>query len=137
MTLLRVKTCGESEFDIFETKKRFSDSGKAVYWSEKYQKCDFYLKTTPFGIIMCGEFEFDIFEAKKVSLIQGKHIEYWSENRKISSGGIFMWGIECARFRDMKKFSWHWFKISCWKSLKQYIREIFSCLENVRNRFIA
>jgi hypothetical protein len=28
MTLLGVKTCGESEFDIFETKKCFPDSGK-------------------------------------------------------------------------------------------------------------
>jgi hypothetical protein len=29
MTPLAVKTCGESEFDIFKAKKRFSDSGKA------------------------------------------------------------------------------------------------------------
>ena len=31
MTPLGVKTCGESEFDIFEAKKRFPDSGKAYY----------------------------------------------------------------------------------------------------------
>jgi hypothetical protein len=29
MTPLGVKTCEESEFDIFEAKKRFPDSGKA------------------------------------------------------------------------------------------------------------
>jgi hypothetical protein len=29
MTPLGVKTCKESEFDIFEAKKRFLDSGKA------------------------------------------------------------------------------------------------------------
>ena len=28
MTPLGVKTCGESEFDIFEAKKRFPESGK-------------------------------------------------------------------------------------------------------------
>jgi hypothetical protein len=31
MTPLGVKTCRESEFDIFEAKKRFPDSGKAYY----------------------------------------------------------------------------------------------------------
>jgi hypothetical protein len=29
MTPLEAKICGESEFNIFEAKKRFSDSGKA------------------------------------------------------------------------------------------------------------
>jgi hypothetical protein len=29
MTPLGIKTCGESEFDIFEEKKRFPDSEKA------------------------------------------------------------------------------------------------------------
>jgi hypothetical protein len=31
MTPLEIKTCGESEFDIFEAKKRFPDTGKAYY----------------------------------------------------------------------------------------------------------
>jgi hypothetical protein len=31
MTLLGVKTGEESEFDIFEAKKRFPDSGRPVY----------------------------------------------------------------------------------------------------------
>jgi len=31
MTLLGVKTCGESEFDIFEAKKRFPNLGNAYF----------------------------------------------------------------------------------------------------------
>jgi hypothetical protein len=38
MTPLGVKTCGESEFDIFEAKKRFPDSGKACVLKQKVVK---------------------------------------------------------------------------------------------------
>jgi hypothetical protein len=38
MIPLEVKTCGESEFDIFETKKRFSDSGRARVLKRKVAK---------------------------------------------------------------------------------------------------
>jgi hypothetical protein len=34
-TSLGIKTCGESEFDIFEAKKRFPDSGKACVLKRK------------------------------------------------------------------------------------------------------
>jgi hypothetical protein len=63
------KTCGESEFDIFEAKKRFPDSGKACVLKRKSQKCDFCLKTTPVGVKICGEPEFDIY---KIPWIQEK-----------------------------------------------------------------
>jgi hypothetical protein len=38
MIPLWVKTCGESEFDIFEAKKRFHDSGKACVIEAKSHK---------------------------------------------------------------------------------------------------
>jgi hypothetical protein len=38
MIPLGVKTCGESEFDIFEEKKRFPDSGKACVLKRKVAK---------------------------------------------------------------------------------------------------
>jgi hypothetical protein len=66
MTLLGVKTCGESEFDIFEAKKRFPDSRKACVSKRKVAKCDFYLKTTLFKVKMCGESEFDSDSGKAV-----------------------------------------------------------------------
>jgi hypothetical protein len=34
----REKTCGESEFDIFEAKKRFPDSEKACLLKRKIEK---------------------------------------------------------------------------------------------------
>jgi hypothetical protein len=42
MTHLGIKTCGKSEFDTYEAKKRFLDSGKAYIFK---RKCDFCLKT--------------------------------------------------------------------------------------------
>jgi hypothetical protein len=45
-TPLVVKTCGESEFDIFEAKKRFSDSGKAWVLKRKVAKIAFSLQYT-------------------------------------------------------------------------------------------
>jgi hypothetical protein len=41
MTPLGVKTCGGSEFDIFEAKKRFPDSGKACVLKRKVAKIAF------------------------------------------------------------------------------------------------
>ena len=50
MTPIGVKTCGESEFDIFEAKKRFSDSGKAYcVLMRKVAKMRFLPKNDPFG----------------------------------------------------------------------------------------
>jgi hypothetical protein len=47
MTPLERKTCGESEFDIFEAKKRFPDSGKAYcVLNQKSHFCDFSLQYT-------------------------------------------------------------------------------------------
>jgi hypothetical protein len=67
ITPLWVKTCGEFEFDIFEAKKRFPDSGKVYcYWSEESKKCDFCLKTTPFVVKMCGETKSVVFRPKYV-----------------------------------------------------------------------
>jgi hypothetical protein len=37
----RIKTCGKSEFDIFEAKKRFPDSGKACILKRKVAKMRF------------------------------------------------------------------------------------------------
>ena len=48
MTPLGVKTCGESEFDIFEAKKRFPDSGKACVLKRKVAKMRFLPKNDPF-----------------------------------------------------------------------------------------
>jgi hypothetical protein len=49
MTLLEVEICGESEFDIFEAKKRFSDSGKAYYVLKRtVAKMRFLPKNDPF-----------------------------------------------------------------------------------------
>jgi hypothetical protein len=52
---LRVKICGASEFDIFEAKKRFPDSGKACVLKQKVAKiqtkshfCDFSLQYKAF-----------------------------------------------------------------------------------------
>ncbi len=52
MTPLGIKTCGESEFDIFEVKRRFPDSGK-VYCvlKRKVAKMQFLPKNDPF----CGK----------------------------------------------------------------------------------
>ena len=52
MTPLGVKTCGESEFDIFEAKKRFPDSGKACVLKRKVAKMRFLPKN---GVKMCGK----------------------------------------------------------------------------------
>jgi hypothetical protein len=41
VTPLEVKTCGESDFDIFEAKKRFPDSGKAYALKRKVAKIAF------------------------------------------------------------------------------------------------
>jgi hypothetical protein len=41
MTPLGINTCGESEFDIFEAKKRFPDSGKAFVLKQKVAKIAF------------------------------------------------------------------------------------------------
>ena len=50
MTPLGIKTCGESEFDIFEAKKRVPGSGKAYcVLKRKVAKSHFCLKKTPFG----------------------------------------------------------------------------------------
>jgi hypothetical protein len=49
MIPLGVKPCGESEFDIFEAKKHFSDSKKACVLKRKIEKshfCDFSLQYT-------------------------------------------------------------------------------------------
>ena len=51
MTHLGVKACGKSEFDIFEAKKRFPNSRRPMYWSEKSQKSDSPHVFTPKGII--------------------------------------------------------------------------------------
>ena len=40
--LIGVKTCGKFEFDIFEAKKRFPDSGKACVLKRKVAKTHFY-----------------------------------------------------------------------------------------------
>ena len=49
MTLLWIKTCGESEFDIFEAKKRFPDSGKEYcVLKRKVAKMRFLQKRRPF-----------------------------------------------------------------------------------------
>jgi hypothetical protein len=51
MTPLGVKTYGKSEFDIFEAKKRFPDSGKACVLKRKVEKshfCDFSLQYKAF-----------------------------------------------------------------------------------------
>jgi hypothetical protein len=47
MIPLWVKTCGESEFDIFEAKKLFPDPEKACV-EEKCDFCDFSLQYTDF-----------------------------------------------------------------------------------------
>jgi hypothetical protein len=41
MASLKVKTCGESEFDIFKAKKCFPDSGKACVLKRKVAKIAF------------------------------------------------------------------------------------------------
>jgi hypothetical protein len=41
MTPLGLKTCRESEFDIFEAKKHFPDSGKACILKRKVAKIAF------------------------------------------------------------------------------------------------
>jgi hypothetical protein len=48
MTLLGVKTCRESEFDIFEAKKRFADSGKICVLKQKVAKMRFLPKKITF-----------------------------------------------------------------------------------------
>jgi hypothetical protein len=56
MISLGVKTCGESEFDIFEAKKRFPDSEKACVLKRKVAKNSFlrlFLKYT--GHLWVGE----------------------------------------------------------------------------------
>jgi hypothetical protein len=55
MTSLGVKTCEESEFDIFEAKKRFLDSEKAYVLKRKVAKMRFLPKH---DLKMCGESEF-------------------------------------------------------------------------------
>ena len=48
LTHLDVKTCGESEYDIFEAKKRFPDSGKAYcVLKRKVAKMRFLPKNNP------------------------------------------------------------------------------------------
>ena len=42
MTSLEVKTCGESEFDIYEAKKCFPDSEKACVMKRKVAKMRFF-----------------------------------------------------------------------------------------------
>jgi hypothetical protein len=56
MAPLGVKTCAESEFDIFEAKKRFPDAGK-VYCvlKRKVSKMRVLPKKDPFKIKICGE----------------------------------------------------------------------------------
>jgi hypothetical protein len=46
MTPLWVKTCGESEFEIFEAKKRFPDSKKACVLKRKVAKSHFCVQVT-------------------------------------------------------------------------------------------
>jgi hypothetical protein len=41
MTPLEVKTCVESDFDIFEAKNLFPDSEKVCVLKRKVEKCDF------------------------------------------------------------------------------------------------
>ena len=48
MTPLGVKTFGESEFGIFDAKKRFPDSGKACVLKRKVAKMRFLPKNDPF-----------------------------------------------------------------------------------------
>jgi hypothetical protein len=56
MILLGVKTCGEFEFDIFEAKKRFPDSGKAYcVLKRKVAKMRFLPKNDSFWVKMCGK----------------------------------------------------------------------------------
>jgi hypothetical protein len=67
MTSLGVKTCGKSEFEIFEAKKRFPDSGNAYcVLKRKAAKKNFCLKTTPFGVKMCGKSVFDIYKFPRI-----------------------------------------------------------------------
>ena len=47
MTPLGVKTCEESEFDIFKAKKRFPDPGKAGVLKRKVTKIAFLLLFAP------------------------------------------------------------------------------------------
>ena len=63
MTPLGVKTCGESKFDIFEAKKRFSDSGKVCVLKRKVTKMQFLPKNE---VKMCGESEFDIYKIPRI-----------------------------------------------------------------------
>jgi hypothetical protein len=46
LEMIGVKTCGESEFDIFKAKKRFPDPGKAYLLKRKCNFCDFSLQYT-------------------------------------------------------------------------------------------
>ena len=84
MTPLRVKTCGESEFDIFE--KRFTDSGKASVLKRKVSKMRFMPKNDHFWDKMCGESEFDIDKILRIQeklYIDAKIREnniFWSKN---------------------------------------------------------
>jgi hypothetical protein len=58
MTPLKVKTCGESEFDIFEAKKRFPDSRK-THCVQKCNFCDFSLQYTGLPWIKEAFFRFE------------------------------------------------------------------------------
>ena len=60
------KTCWEFEFDIFEAKKRFPDSGKAYcVLKRKVAKMRVLLKNDPFWG-MCEESEFDIYKFPRI-----------------------------------------------------------------------
>jgi hypothetical protein len=88
MTPLGVKTCGESEFDIFEAKKRFPDSGRAYcVLKRKVAKMRFLPKN---DLKMCRESKFDIYNIPRIQeklYIDAKIREnniFWSKNNAFS-----------------------------------------------------
>ena len=87
MTPPGVKICEESEFDIFEAKKRFPDSGKAhCVLKRKVAEMRFLPKNDK----KCGEAEFDIYKTPRIQeklYIDAKIREnniFWSKNNDFS-----------------------------------------------------
>ena len=63
LTALGVQTCRESEFEIFEAKKRFPDSKKVCVLKRKVAKMRFLPKN---DLKMCGKSEFDIYTISRI-----------------------------------------------------------------------
>jgi hypothetical protein len=94
----------------------YSESSRIFYMN--FEPKIIFLKMTSIGVILCGKSIAHISEAwkrfpdpgKGVGILKRKWTKIRVFDRKLLSRGFSRRRIDCAHFRGMKKFPWHWFK---------------------------